>query len=370
MAESCVVDALVLGGGPAGSSAARALAQAGASVALAERSAYDRPRIGETLMPEAVVSLARLGAAGLLDGGPHLPSPGVVAAWGSDEPHENDFVFSPYGCGWHLDRRRFDEALARSAADVGAQLMPDSRPIACGRGPGDSWHVVLATGHGTVDVTTRWVVDATGRSAWHSRRMGARRHAFDRLVGLVALFDDPSPPDPRTFIEATRDGWWYAAALPGGRSIAVYFNDADLDDTRPGAAAPAWERRLASARLVADRLANARRAGPLRAVSAASTLADRVAGRGWLAVGDAACTVDPLSSQGIGWAIASGLEAARAILDPDPAAATALYEAGLRARYGDYLAARRAQYASERRWPDSPFWRRRTRDPSSRKGAT
>ena len=67
-------------------------------------------------------------------------------------------------------------------------------------------------------------------------------------------------------------------------------------------------------------------------------------GEGWLAVGDAACTLDPLSSQGIGWAIVSGLEAARAILDTQSAEAGDRYTAGLRERYRDYLATRRAYY--------------------------
>jgi flavin-dependent dehydrogenase len=320
-------------------------------------------------MPEAVVPLSRLGATRVLDPREHLTSPGIVAAWGSSEPHENDFIFSPYGSGWHLDRRRFDEALARSAADAGARLIPAARPFACGRGPGGTWHVVIATGDGTVEVTTHWVVDATGRAAWFARRLGTRRYAFDRLVGLVGLVDDPAPSDPRTFIEAAEDGWWYVAALPGGRSVVIFFTDADLDEARPNAAGPLWLRRLASARLIADRLSTARRAGPLRSVSAASTLADRVVGDGGLAIGDAACTLDPLSSQGIGWAITAGLEAARVILDPDLPGAAARYADGLRARYGDYLSTRRAYYDRERRWPGSPFWQRRACSPSTRKGA-
>src|SRR4051812_15159717 len=121
------VDVLVLGGGPAGASAARALACGGASVVMAERSAYDRFRVGETLPPEANVLLARLGLAGLLGEGGHLPSPGIVASWGSSEPLENDFIFSPHGHGWHLDRRKFDESLARAAAEAGAECLTGAR---------------------------------------------------------------------------------------------------------------------------------------------------------------------------------------------------------------------------------------------------
>jgi flavin-dependent dehydrogenase len=185
--------------------------------------------------------------------------------------------------------------------------------------------------------------------------MGGRRELFDRLVGLVAIFDEPSPSDTRTYIEASQDGWWYAASLPGNQSIAVYFTDADLVQSDE----LFWQRRLNSARLISERLTTARRAGPLRTVSAASTLLDRVMGEEWLAVGDAACTIDPLSSQGIGWAIASGIEAARAIIDPDQTEAVTRYATGLLSRYQDYLEVRRSYYDRERRWPDSLFWLRR-----------
>ena len=202
----------------------------------------------------------RLGAAPL-EGPGHVESPGIVAAWGGDEPHENDFLFSPYGRGWHLDRRRFDEALARAAADAGAGLITAARAVECRRGADETWRVTLATDRGPVDVLTRWVVDATGRSAWFARRRGVARQAFDRLVGHVGVFDDRERPDPRTFLEAAEDGWWYAAALPGGRAIAVYFTDADLGGVRPGAVTSLWGRRLGSSRMVADRLATRAESG-------------------------------------------------------------------------------------------------------------
>ena len=99
-------DVAVIGGGPAGTSIAIALANARAvrSVAVLERSRYDRVRIGETLPPEARVPLAQLGVWDRFLEQGHAPSPGTDSAWGREELEERHFIFNPYGNGWHLDR--------------------------------------------------------------------------------------------------------------------------------------------------------------------------------------------------------------------------------------------------------------------------
>ena len=84
-------------------------------------------------------------------------------------------------------------------------------------------------------------------------------------------------------------------------------------------------------------------------------------GEGWIAAGEAAVGFDPLSSMGIGYAIASGIQAARiaaGTLGGDREHAQ-LFAADVRRHYDAYLARRQAYYAIEQRWPESPFWKRR-----------
>ncbi|MDQ4070678.1 MAG: FAD-dependent monooxygenase, partial [Actinomycetota bacterium] len=116
-------DVAVVGGGPAGGAAAIVLAAHGARVVLLERSGYDGARIGETLPPEVRLPLERLGVWDRFQDGGHLPSPGIVAAWGGPEPYANDFILNPYGCGWRVDRNRFDSMLAAAAEQAGATLL-------------------------------------------------------------------------------------------------------------------------------------------------------------------------------------------------------------------------------------------------------
>jgi flavin-dependent dehydrogenase len=84
----------------------------------------------------------------------------------------------------------------------------------------------------------------------------------------------------------------------------------------------------------------------------------RHGGPGWLAIGDAAMSFDPLASQGLFHALATGLAGARAVdaaldHDPQPGLAYGRMIAEVRRRY---LAHCRYFYAQERRWPDAPFW--------------
>src|SRR6187401_1604518 len=100
------VDVVVVGGGVAGCAAAIAIARTGRSVVVFERTGYEQTRIGETLLPRARGPLAQLGVWQQFERDGHLPASGSLAAWGSEELQENQFLFSPYGNGWHLDRRR------------------------------------------------------------------------------------------------------------------------------------------------------------------------------------------------------------------------------------------------------------------------
>jgi flavin-dependent dehydrogenase len=209
-----------------------------------------------------------------------------------------------------------------------------------------------------------FVVDATGRASSVARRQGARRIRFDRLVGVAGLFS-PSPSDSerdsRTLVEAAADGWWYSAWLPQSRAIAVYMTDADLIPKGPEGIPACWREKLKKTVHTSSRVQGLTLEGPIRVVSACSEVLDPIAGPNWMAIGDAAMSVDPLSSQGICWALKSSLVADRAIqhwLDGDPAAIEAL-PAWTHEGLDRYWRSHLLHYSREQRWPDSLFWRRR-----------
>jgi flavin-dependent dehydrogenase len=224
---------------------------------------------------------------------------------------------------------------------------------------------VQHTGGDVTAVTCAAVIDCSGRAATVARAHGARRRNHDRLVAVAALLraGRPGDVDSATMVEAVADGWWYTALLPHGGRIVVFLTDGDLLTSRTGRDRDHWCARLGQTQHVGelrDRFGYQLAVGPV-AFPAGSSRLHPVLGVRWLAAGDAAVTFDPLSSQGIVTALATGRAAATAALGvlEGRAEAMPLYRSTVEQVYTRYLQRHDDYYAREQRWPDSPFWRRR-----------
>jgi flavin-dependent dehydrogenase len=342
-----VFDLAVIGGGPAGSVATWVLARAGHRVALFDDGGRSLPQLGESLPAAAGPLLRALELEPCLVG--HLPSHGNTFAWGSRVLASMDALRDPHGHGWHLDRIRFDADLRKRAIDVGATPVRE-RVVACREVDGG---VQLRTESGAY--AARHVIDATGRRAAVARRLGAVLRRDDRLVALCA-WTRSSDRDSRTLVEACPAGWWYTAALPdGGRSVVLHT---DGEVARRLSDPVRWRALLRTTNHVQHLVGPT---GVPRGAAACGVRLDRFAGSRWIAVGDAACAFDPISSQGIFFAIYSGMRAAQALLagyDGDRDAVRRYCERLEKVRAA-YLSRQRLAYAAEARWPDAPFWARR-----------
>lgn len=352
--------ALIVGGGPAGAAAAIALAREGRPVHLIEASSYETPRAGEHFPPGVESVLAELGAPEVLRASGAIRCPGVRALWGDDAEHQRDYLFNPVGGGWNVDRARFDGLLVERAQSAGAIVSLASKFRSITR-QGNGWRVSITGPGGAREISAEVVIDATGRTGSVARRLGARTIAFDQLVGAVAWMDGGADPDQTLLVESCENGWWYSLALPNNRLVGAFMTDAD---TLPGTSwrsARGWRSFLAGAPATRARLLERRiRAGPV-VHRAHSAVLDRVAATGWVAVGDAASSVDPLSSDGVARAITSGVVAATAVMRSLDGDAMALEEhaRSVAAGVGRYLAQRASVYRDEPRWADNAFWRRR-----------
>lgn len=363
-------DVVILGGGPAGAAAAISLRRhaPGLSVALVERSVYDTPRVGETLPPTAQAVLEQLGVwEAFLAEGQHVAAYGTRSAWGSDELYENEFIYHPAGRGWHLDRTRFDCLLARLAAERGVTTysghkFSNSRPNV-----GEGWRLSVETEQGSeVVIKASFVIDATGRRAAFAGQRGARRVQLDRLLGVSVTFGACGGEilaDTYTLVEAFEEGWWYSALLPANKLVVFCMSDADIVKGSGLNSLDGWLGLLGRAGHTTERVRGLSPLGVPSIHAAHTQCLERVTGEGWLAVGDAATTFDPLSSQGILKSLRSGVLASYAVADYFRGSSSGLkkYAALTGREFKDYLEARADFYGRERRWAEAPFWRRRSR---------
>ena len=342
-------DIVVLGGGPAGSVTGLCLARMGWKVGIFEATAFDRQRHGETLPPEINPVLRRLGFWEVFLAQTPLESPGIVSTWGSGRPVESDFIRNAFGCGWHIDRNRFDQMVAEQAVAAGAELFLKCNPTWM-RGDG-KWE---AEG-----IDADFVVDAAGRHGAPVSRAASRIREDELVVIAIRISNgDRKSKDQRTWIETAPTGWWYSTPLPDGSALAMFFTGAEIYRTLGISIGD----ELRSAPMARARLEG--RGGAATSVIYVPTGRRReLFGDSWLLVGDSASSYDPLSGRGIFKALRHGEAAARAInatLRGDRGALTTYAEQVSR-EFHTYALQRQDFYSGERRWVELPFWAARSK---------
>jgi len=246
-------DAIVVGGGPAGAVAAATLARDGWRVRLVEQRQRRKFKVGESLVPAARVILEEIGALDALLNGGHLPCYGNQSAWGVPHLQDNDFIRSPHGHGWHLDRALFDEQLIDHAAREGVEVDMGTRLTSLQRSSG-LWSVRLTSAANTTSLQSRWLLDSSGRRRRVVRSLAVPCLHLDSQVAYVTRFHSTSDSanrdtDGTTLVEAVRQGWWYTARLPGDRRVVIFFTDNHMPWSESVRRTPGFSELLAKTRV-------------------------------------------------------------------------------------------------------------------------
>jgi flavin-dependent dehydrogenase len=321
-------EVVVVGGGPAGSTVAALVAQAGRRVRLFERERFPRYHVGESLIPETFHVLDRLGILPEMRGSRFVEKHSVqfVSEQGRvSEP----FYFADYkqhesARTWQVTRQEFDQLLLDNARRHGVDVHEGVRVLDVlfegSRAVGVK--IVDEAGREQV-VRSQVVVDAAGQSGLILDRLGLRQ--WDPVLKKAAIWTyykgarrETGRDAGATLVMQTagKIGWfWYIPLQDDVTSVGVVapfdhlFKGRDTKDL-----AAIFDAEVAGCPGVQPRIAAAERIAPHRAAKEYSYRSKEVAGDGWVLVGDAFGFLDPLYSSGILLALKSGALAADAIV--------------------------------------------------------
>ncbi|HVG78817.1 MAG TPA: tryptophan 7-halogenase [Patescibacteria group bacterium] len=315
-------DVLVVGGGPGGSSVATFLARGGLTVALAEREAFPRFHVGESLLPANLPVLERLG---VLD---EVKARGFLVKYGAyfhDQEMDLDYQFffregkpwPPYT--YEVQRAEFDKILLDHAARQPNVTLLQPATVERVAFDDDGVTATITEAAGAREVRARFLVDASGRDAFIASRHGRRRPVEG--LGKVALFAHfrggkrwPGREYGNIRIFVFESGWfWYIPFTDGTTSVGCVLHARTVRG-REGNLETLYDSLIARCRGLADALDGAPRTTPVRSAANFSYGTDPAIGDRFVCVGDAIAFLDPIFSSGVYIATQSAELAAAEIL--------------------------------------------------------
>ncbi|MCK9893458.1 NAD(P)/FAD-dependent oxidoreductase [Frankia sp. AgB32] len=329
-------DVVIVGGGPAGSSAAAYLAMAGLSVAVFEGENFPRPHVGESLVPATTRVLVEIGVMDKIEAAGFPRKYG--AAWTSSQTrnvtadqssaftHElgvADILFSERDqpgvdrdYTFHVDRSRFDLILLKHAESLGAKVFQGIRAMRVDFDDPAKVTLTCKVGSSTVDVTAKMVIDASGRQTMLGRQLGTKDadpvfnqyaiHAWFEGLDRSSVANDPEKVDYiYVHFLPISDTWvWQIPITDTVTSIGVVtqkhrFAEANLDREK------FFWNFLESRPDLCAALRKTEQVTPLKVEGDYSYAMRQICGDRYVLIGDAARFVDPIFSSGVSVALNS-----------------------------------------------------------------
>ncbi len=316
-------DVLVIGGGPAGSTAAALLAEKGHRVTLLEKERHPRFHIGESLLPANLPLFDRLGVRAEMDAI-------AMVKWGAEfispwHEHRQSFEFAdawdksmPYA--FQVRRSEFDEILIRNAGRKGAEVIEGCRVRAVEFLPGGAGVRIRAEHDDGRSETwqARFIVDASGRDTFLGNRFKAKhrnpRHNSAAMYGhFRGAKRHPGRMEGHISIFWFEHGWFWFIPLADGSTSVGAVTWPSYMKTRKQPVREFFLATLALCPALMERLEDAELLAEVEATGNFSYVCDRTHGANYLLLGDAYAFIDPVFSSGVMLAMQSAFIGAEAV---------------------------------------------------------
>jgi geranylgeranyl reductase family protein len=327
-------DVAIIGGGPAGSTAATLLAKAGRRVVVFEREKFPRFHIGESLLPASMRTFTRLGVQEKLRANFMEKFGGEMCSSCSEEGvrfYFEDGYHSQSDRSYQVTRADFDKLLLDHAAENGAEVHEETTVQSVSFRDDVSLRVLGKDG-ATREIRARYLLDASGRNSFVGATFGLRKN-YEQLhkFSLFAHYTGVERPAGRdgTLTRMIRgvDRWFWVIPLTAERtSIGIVLDTANFRQAKQNPE-KFFEEGLAEQPVIAQTMQYASRVSPVYSATDFSYRNTKLAGDRWLLAGDAGGFIDPVFSSGVFLAIMSG-EMSADVLDQvlaDPKRARRLF---------------------------------------------
>ncbi|MEO8438674.1 MAG: NAD(P)/FAD-dependent oxidoreductase [Spartobacteria bacterium] len=314
-----IYDVAIIGGGPAGSTAATLLARAGRKVIVCEREKFPRFHIGESLLPVSMKTFTRLGVHEKFEQAGFLRKyGGEMASACSDEGvkfYFKDGYNSQTETSYQVPRAEFDKVLLDHAGENGAEVREETSVKKVNFLEDRVELQIQRKDTELEQIAARYVIDASGRHSVLGNHFKLKEtYPHLQKISIFAHYEGVEADEGRdgTLTRQLRaaDRWFWYVPLPNDRSSIGVVLDTALYKQTKKSPETFLEESLAEQPFLARRMTRARRVTPAYASADFSYRQSRLTGDRWLLAGDAAGFIDPVFSSGVFLALLAGEQCA------------------------------------------------------------